>query len=733
MKKLAAIACAIVLVAAGLFVVRWTRRGSSSGVASSSSTLALGVSPAVAHSDRLGELPADQQMTVRILLRSSNERQAAEDFLRAHGLTVTTIPTLDFLIVSGPVRDVNAAFGVHLYEWHNRTTGEDFYANEKPATLPFGVAAVFGLDDSARAQPLRTRQSFGSSGLSAEQLRRAYNAQSLLESGTDGSGQTVAIYAQGGFSKDNVDHFADDNGLAHPTVYVTNLSGALTWLSLTKIQPPTGVNGSFSPSHDLPQAETEMDIEAVHSIAPMAAIHVYELATNTDLGSGFDIFLVAVALYGEHIASISAGFCESDLGASQPGYADLYKRIVETYDVSVFAASGDSGTVCPGAVSGSKTETNYPASDPSVTAVGGTHLDLKSDDTMNSEQAWDLPDVNWVPTNTPEASGGGASGFARPPWQIGPGVPRGTQRLVPDVAADADIESGLRVHAYRPSTKNDESYANGGTSLAAPLWAGFAALFNQYAQEHGAPLLGLANPMLYRLAGQGDRPLFDVIVDQNGGGDLAGHAGTGWDGGTGLGSFNAYALVHDGVPVPPPPAAATLVQVYEPWVLNEASGEAAPRPGLVVTAGFGTCDGGTLADPGRAEAYRCVTDDHALLDACFVPTPPLNLPSLAVLCSSDPTSNQVELLSLNQPLPPNGNSEDANADPWFVVLADGLKCGRAGSGTDTAVLSYFCTDGKTMVTAPDRSTPTWTVQEGTFDNGTPVLSPVHIVVEQAYR
>ena len=524
-----------------------------------------------------------------------------------------------------------------------------------------------------------------------------------------------------------------------------------SWLSPTEIQPPTGTNGTYSPSLDEYEFETEMDIEAVLSIAPKAAIHVYELAGSTDLGTGFDIFLVAVALFGEHIASISAGFCESDLGDSRPGYADLYKRIVETYDVSVFAASGDSGKICPSVVSDSKTETNYPASDPSVTAVGGTHLDLQSDDTMNSEQAWD-PGVNWTGTNTPEASGGGTSSFARPSWQIGPGVPPGTQRVVPDVAADADGESGLTVYAYNPnpSSKKDESIAGSGTSLAAPLWAGFAALYNQYAQGHGAPLLGLANPMLYRLAVQADHHLFDVIVDQNGGDELAGHAGPGWDMATGLGSFNAYALVHDGavgpsppptipalpsptIPAPAPPAAATSVQVFEPWVLNDASGEAAPRPGLAVTTGFGTCDGGAPADPGRAEAYRCLTENNALIDACFVPTPPLSLPSLAVLCSSDPTSNQVELLSLNQPLPTSANSEDSNADPWFVVLDDGLKCGRVGSGTDTGVLSYFCTDGKSMVTKPDRSTPTWTVQEGTFENGVPVLSPIRIVVEQAYR
>ncbi|MDP9220057.1 MAG: hypothetical protein M3P23_05910, partial [Actinomycetota bacterium] len=162
------------------------------------------------------------------------------------------------------------------------------------------------------------------------------------------------------------------------------------------------------------------------------------------------------------------------------------------------------------------------------------------------------------------------------------------------------------------------------------------------------------------------------------------------------------------------------------------SGEAAPRPGLVVTNAGGTCDQGTVADPGRPEAFRCLDDRNNLIDACFAPTPPLQLPGPAVLCSTDPTSPQVELLSPAQPLPAGRNSDDPNAAPWFLVLADGRKCARAASGSDTAVLGYFCKGG-TLVTAPDRSQPAWTVRQGTFVNASPVLSPGRIVVTVAYR
>ncbi|MDQ6948316.1 MAG: hypothetical protein M3256_19150 [Actinomycetota bacterium] len=180
---------------------------------------------------------------------------------------------------------------------------------------------------------------------------------------------------------------------------------------------------------------------------------------------------------------------------------------------------------------------------------------------------------------------------------------------------------------------------------------------------------------------------------------------------------------------------ATRVMTFEPWTLNAINGEPGPREDLTVTAAGGTCDGGTQADPGRSEAYRCrATDGPAAgtrFNACFIPTPPLSLPGPAVLCSTDPTSNAVSLLSLTQPVPAP-NRDDPSAAPWFLVLVGGSHCAHVGSGTDTAVLSYDCTDGST-VTAPDRSKAAWTVQKGTFVNASPVLDPTPIAVAVAYR
>jgi RNA polymerase sigma factor (sigma-70 family) len=180
-----------------------------------------------------------------------------------------------------------------------------------------------------------------------------------------------------------------------------------------------------------------------------------------------------------------------------------------------------------------------------------------------------------------------------------------------------------------------------------------------------------------------------------------------------------------------PADVATIVTTYQPWALNAQSGEAAPRPGLHVTAATGTCEGGTPADPGRASAFRCLQGNQ-LRDACFDPSP-LALPGPAVLCSGDPTTSRVTMVSLTSPLPDDRrNPEDAHAEPWFLVLRDGKHCARLSGGTDIAVLRYQCAEG-TFVAKLDRSRQPWTVHEGHFDNSTPLISRKAIAISRAYR
>lgn len=185
---------------------------------------------------------------------------------------------------------------------------------------------------------------------------------------------------------------------------------------------------------------------------------------------------------------------------------------------------------------------------------------------------------------------------------------------------------------------------------------------------------------------------------------------------------------------PPPSTAHTTVITFNPWVTGGQSGAAHPAPNLALTQTSGTCDSGSPDDPGRAAAYRCTpsSGSNLVLGPCFADTASGDT-GAPLLCSEDPTSEQAVLLSLAGATLPTqaANTEDPNAAPWFLALADGHTCRYAGSGTNTNVLPYDC-GGGLGATAVDRSQPLWTVREGDFQ-ANPVPSPTNVAVTQAYR
>jgi hypothetical protein len=156
-----------------------------------------------------------------------------------------------------------------------------------------------------------------------------------------------------------------------------------------------------------------------------------------------------------------------------------------------------------------------PASDPNVTAVGGTSLLLnKSTGAASSESAWSL------------GGGGTSQFFARPVWQIGSGVPTGANRLVPDVALVADPNTGGYL------VLNGSLYVVGGTSWSAPTWAGICARINQVRIGTAQPPVGLLGPKIYPLLGSSN--FRDITSGSNGSNGLY-NAGSGFDPCTGIG------------------------------------------------------------------------------------------------------------------------------------------------------------------------------------------------------
>ena len=110
------------------------------------------------------------------------------------------------------------------------------------------------------------------------------------------------------------------------------------------------------------------------------------------------------------------------------------------------------------------------------------------------------------------------------------------RRLTPDIAAVADPFTGVRI------VLNQQEVVGGGTSQSAPIWAGLAAVMNQYLLANGGHLIGDLNPMLYRIAAGAPLPAFrDITL----GGNAVADAGPGYDQVTGLGSPDVDNLVRD--------------------------------------------------------------------------------------------------------------------------------------------------------------------------------------------
>jgi len=163
---------------------------------------------------------------------------------------------------------------------------------------------------------------------------------------------------------------------------------------------------------------------------------------------------------------------------------------------SFFLASGDAGAY-PAAI-------DEPADDPYITVVGGTTLTMTTGEAWSSETAWLTPAFSdGLGDNYPEeATGGGVSlAYPIPSWQQGISMTANqgstTMRNLPDVSS---VANNINIVWGNDLIGESMDWAEGGTSLAAPLWAGLVALANEQAAANGQPPVGFANPALYAIA-----------------------------------------------------------------------------------------------------------------------------------------------------------------------------------------------------------------------------------------
>lgn len=380
-------------------------------------------------------------------------------------------------------------------------------------------------------------ETFGPAAFTPQQMRMAYGVTSLIEHGFTGKGQSVAVIVSYGSPtlQRDLDEFSQRFSLPHATV---------------DIRAPLG-EVAFDPSDsEMAQwaAETSLDVEMIHSIAPDARIVVLTSPVDETEGTaGLPEFRqleeYAVQNHLGTIISQSWGASEISLDTTAgrneiQEWDNFYREATTLEHITFVTGSGDNGVTdytTPDRQQVSTTPTtSFPSDEPWVLSAGGTRLTANPSGTSFTETAWN-------------GSGGGLSVFYSTPdyQQALPGVVESKlhgHRGVPDVAASADPETGMVIDV------GGQYQVIGGTSAATPLWAGLMAITNQMA---GHPL-GFVNPALYKigLASAARDDYHDVTRGNNtydqGGVHISGYtAVAGWDLVTGWGSPNAEKLLPD--------------------------------------------------------------------------------------------------------------------------------------------------------------------------------------------
>jgi subtilase family serine protease len=339
--------------------------------------------------------------------------------------------------------------------------------------------------------------------LTPRQVRAAYQLGPLTASGIDGSRQTIVI----------VDSFGS------PTI-AADLGSFDRYFGLPappalRVIQPAGPVPTFS-SRDGNRigwaGETTLDVEWAHVMAPGASIVLVETPTSENEGTtGFPQIVTAEDYVLRHKLGqvISESFAATEQTfpsvSSIASFRGPYQLAARDH-VTVVAATGDMGATSDQYNMRdlyTSRAVSWPATDPLVTAVGGTELSLRHDGSRNA------PDQAW------SGGGGGVSiAFARPAYQDAVRSVTGDARGVPDVSMDASCRSAVAVYG--------SFYAAGGkwtgecgTSLAAPLFAGIVALADQYAGHGRAHGLGLINPALYGIAARHEPGVVDVVTGNN--------------------------------------------------------------------------------------------------------------------------------------------------------------------------------------------------------------------------
>ena len=489
---------------------------------------------------------------------SDSDIAKIRQWLEQQGFDVVSVGRgRNWIAASGTAAQVEAAFHTEIHSFLRN--GKTHFANVSAPSVPAAIAPLIhnirGLNDfkmkprlGRRVQP-RNNSGTGYHFLAPDDFATIYDVVPLYSAGINGTGQKIAVAGQIQVNLSDIEQFRTRFNLPANDPQLV-LAGART-------------PGSDPSSGDM--AESDLDLEWAGAVARNASIiFVYSTDVMTSVQYAIDNNVAPVL-------SLSYGSCELETPASEYKTFQRWAQQANAQGITWLTASGDNGAADCDDLQNAGVAVDLPGSLPEVTSVGGTQfLDSSGSFWSASNNANGASALSYIPETTwntsaqdgdPAASGGGASVlFAKPTWQIGPGVPSDNARHVPDVAMNASDGND----PYMVYTSSQLQYY-GGTSVPTPAFAGVLALLNQHLGSGG---VGNANPQLYALAQSSPSLFHDVTSGDNivtvscpkrqpncGTSAVGYSAGAGYDQATGLGSVDAYRLVMgwNGGSVTPPP------------------------------------------------------------------------------------------------------------------------------------------------------------------------------------
>lgn len=519
---------------------------------------------------------------------SDGDLEKVRTWLELQGFTIERISGSHTSIsFTGTALQVELAFQTEMHRY--KVDGETHVANATPISIPAAlsdvVQSVRNLNDFRPKPQVRFRITMpqfssaqsGNHYLTPKDIATIYDVNAAYSSGYNGTGQSIAIVGQSEVNLSDIEHFESAAGLTvkDPTLVLVPGSGTAQYSS-----------GD--------QAESDLDLEYSGGLGTGATVYFIYVGNNQNY-SVFDSVQYAVDTRIAPIISVSYGACETDLSSGDFSTLESIMQQGASQGQSIIAASGDDGsTSCYGDKSLTTEQqealvVNYPASSAYVTALGGTEFptaDVSSSNTtywqstsgsdvIGSAKSY-IPEQTWNDDSSQyglAAGGGGISALtARPSWQRAvSGIPSGSYRLVPDISLTSSPANAGYLYCtsdtsawsqgqqascnsgFRDSSTNDLTVA-GGTSFAAPIFAGMLSIINQKENSTGQ---GLINSTLYTLASNSSiyaSAFHDITIGGNqctAGSQYCSSSGqseypatTGYDMTTGLGSIDLYNLLN---------------------------------------------------------------------------------------------------------------------------------------------------------------------------------------------